>query len=130
MCSPRNVKYNPTYLKSCQQKFYYALGFYISADYLFSHFLELKSTFFTSLHFAPPSNVLKRFRYLEVSNRVRNWNKVKNYIFQGSKLQLCQLEITIFIYKLMWQRSFINSVSFCSLNLIVSLAEMKAKLSF
>ena len=30
-----------------------ALGFYVSADFLFSYFEELKSTFFKSLHFAP-----------------------------------------------------------------------------
>ena len=35
-----------------QYKVCYALGFYDSA-YFFSNFLELKSTFFTSLHFAP-----------------------------------------------------------------------------
>ena len=67
------------------------------------------------IHIAPfrtMRNVLKIFRYLEVSNRVRNWNKLKNIIFVGLKLQLCQLEIPIFIYKIMSQRTIINSVSF------------------
>ena len=69
-------------------------------------------------HIAPfPTTryVLKSFRYLEVRNRVRDWNKVKNFIFVGSKLQLCQLEIPIFIYKIMCQCTLINTVSllFC-----------------
>jgi len=62
--------------------------------------------------FRPPRNRLKSFRNLEVRNRIRNWNKVKNFIFVGSKLQLCQLEITIFIYKIICQSTLINSVSF------------------
>jgi len=37
---------------NCQQKVCYALGFYVSADFHFSHFEKQKSTFFTSLHFA------------------------------------------------------------------------------
>ena len=35
-----------------QYKVSYALGFYVSADFIFSYFEKLKSTFFTSLHFA------------------------------------------------------------------------------
>ena len=31
--------------------------------------------------FRPTSYVLMRLKWLEVSNRVRNWNKVKNFIF-------------------------------------------------
>jgi len=38
---------------NCQYKLCSALGFYVSAHFLFSHFEELKSTFFTSFHFAP-----------------------------------------------------------------------------
>jgi len=49
--------------------------------------------------------VLKCYRYLEVSNLVSNRNKVKNLIFVGSILQICQLELPIFIYKLMCQSS-------------------------
>ena len=37
---------------NCQQKVCYALGFYVSADFHFSHFDKLKSTIFTSLLFA------------------------------------------------------------------------------
>jgi len=35
-----------------QHKVCYALGFYVSGDFLFSHFEERKSTFFTLFHFA------------------------------------------------------------------------------
>ena len=53
-----------------------------------------------------------RLKWLEVSNRVRNWNKVKNYIYVRSKLLLCQLEKPIFINKSMSKNSVINTVSF------------------
>ena len=55
---------------------------------------------------------------LDVCNRVRNWNKAKNFIYVVSKLQLFQLEIPIFIYKLMCQILLINAVSFlfCEFN--------------
>jgi hypothetical protein len=68
-----------------------------------------------------------RFRWLEVSNCIRNWNKVKNYNYFGSKLQLCQLNIPIFIYKLMCQISLIKSVSFvfCEFNRVGSWNEDK-----
>jgi len=74
--------------------------------------------------------VVNSFRWLEAINRVRNWNKVKNYKYVGSKLQLCQLEVPKFIYKLMCQSSLIKSVSLFSVNFIVLRAEMKAKLLF
>jgi hypothetical protein len=74
--------------------------------------------------------VLKSFRCLEFSNRVRNWNKFKNNIYVKSKLQLFQFELPIFINKLMCQSSLINAVSFVFWNLIVQRAEMNAKLSF
>jgi len=52
MCSSRSDKYNPSYSKTYLSiKDCYALGFYVSANFLFSHFEELKSTFFTSQHF-------------------------------------------------------------------------------
>jgi len=56
--------------------------------------------------------VLKNFRYVDVSNRIRKLNEVKTFIFVVSKLQLCQFEIPIFIHKLMCQGSLIKSVSF------------------
>jgi hypothetical protein len=53
-----------------------------------------------------------RLKFLEVSNRVRNWNKVKKFIFVESKLELCQLEMLTFIYNLMCQISLWISVSY------------------
>ena len=35
---------------NCQYNVCYAHGFYVSADFHFSHFEKLKSTFFTSIH--------------------------------------------------------------------------------
>jgi len=68
--------------------------------------------------FRPTRNVLKVLRCLEVCNRVRNWNNVKNNIYVRSKLQLCQLELPIYINKLLWHSSLRNSVSFvfCEIN--------------
>ena len=60
---------------------------------------------------------------MEVRNRVRNWNKVKNFIFVESKLELCQLEMLIFIYKLMCQNSLMNC--FISVLWIYSCNELK-----
>ena len=61
---------------------------------------------------SPTWNVLKSFRYVKVRNRVRNWNNVKKFIFLWSKIQLCQLEILIFIYNIICPSTLINSVSF------------------
>ena len=62
--------------------------------------------------FCPRRYVLKSFMCLEVSIRLRNWNKVKNNIYVMSILLLYQLEIPIFINKLMYQSSLLNSFSF------------------
>ena len=72
--------------------------------------------------------VLKVFRCLEDSNRVRNWNKVKNNIYVRSKIQLCQLEIIIFINKLMCKSSLIKSVlfAFCEFNRVASWNQSKS----
>ena len=59
-----------------------------------------------------------RLKWLEVRNRERNWNKVKNFIFVESKLELCQLKMLIFIYKLKCQSSLINLFHFFSVNLV------------
>ena len=71
-----------------------------------------------------------RLKWLEVSKRVRNWNKVKNFIFVESKLDLCQLEMPIFIYKLMCQSSLINLFHFCSVNLICNELKRRQKYYF
>jgi len=72
--------------------------------------------------FRPTTYILMRFRCLEVSNRIENWYKFKNYIFVGSKPQLYQLEIQIFIYKFICQISLWISVSyvFCEFNRVAS----------
>jgi len=77
--------------------------------------------------FSPTRYVLKSFRCLEVSNRVTNWNKVKNNIYLRSKLQLCQFELPILIKILMCQSSLINSVSFvyCKFNRVASCSKGK-----
>ena len=82
---------------------------------------------FHMVPFRPTSYVLKIFRCLEVSNRVRNWNNVKNNIYVRSKLLLCKLEIQIFINKLMCQISLIKAVSFvfCEFNRLASWNEGK-----
>ena len=69
--------------------------------------------------FRPTIYVLMILRRLEVSNRLRKRNKLKNFIFLGLKIDLCQLEKPIFIYKLMCQISLINLFHFISVNLIV-----------
>jgi hypothetical protein len=51
--------------------------------------------------FRPTSYILTCFRCLENSNRVKNWYKYKKLIFVVFELQLCQFEITIFMYKVM-----------------------------
>ena len=67
-------------------------------------------------------NVLKNFRCLDVSNRVRNRNKVKK-LLREVKTAIMPIGITnIYINKLMKQSSLINSVSFvfCEFNRVAS----------
>ena len=85
-----------TRIPNCQLNVCYALGFYVSADSFFAFWGAEKHVFHIT-PFRPTSYVLMRLKWLEVSNRVRNWNKVKNFIFVESKLELCQLEMLIFI---------------------------------
>ena len=80
--------------------------------------------------FRPKRYALKRFRCLVVSNRVRNWNKVKNNIYVRSKLLLCQMEIPILINKLMCQSSFINQDHLCFVNSIVYEPKWRHKYHF
>ena len=82
---------------------------------------------FSHTTFRTTSYVLMILKWLEVSNRVRNWNKVKNFIFVESKLELCQLEMLIFKYKLNVSE-FINkrvSFLFCDFNRVTSWKEGK-----
>ena len=101
---------------NCKKKVCYALGFMFHL--IFFRILGAEKHVFHIAPFRPTRYVLKSFRYLDVTNPVRNRNKVKNVVYVGSKLQFCQLEIPIFIYKLMWQSSLIHLVSFlfCEFN--------------
>jgi hypothetical protein len=109
MCSPRNDKYNPSYSKTYLSiKSLLRTWFLCFSRLSFFAFWEDEKHVFHITAFRPTSYVLMRLKWLEVSNRVRNWNKVKNFIFVGSKIQLCQLEIPIFIYKIECQGTLIN----------------------
>jgi len=128
MCSPRNEKYNLSYSKTLLSiKCLLRTWFLCFSWFSFFVFWGAEKHVFHIVPFRPNRYVLKSFRCLEGSNRVRNWNNVKNNIYVRSKLQLCQLEISIFIYKLMYQTSLINSVSFvfCEFNSIASRNEGK-----
>jgi len=78
-----------------QENVSYVLNFYVSDEVHFSHFDELKSTFFTSLHFAP--QVMYYFGFLKISNRVPNLNKRINLILAMSVFEIRQLEKPVFI---------------------------------
>ena len=113
MCSPRNDKYNPSYSKNkLSIKSLLRTWFLCFSRFYFFHIWGAEKHVFHIFPFCPTRYVLKIFRCLDVSNRVRNWNKVKNNIYVRWKIQLCQLEIPIFIKKFMCQCSLINSVSF------------------
>ena len=71
-----------------------------------------------------------RLKWLEVSNHVRNWNNVENFIFVESKIELCQLEMPTFIYKWMCQSSLIKLFHFCSVNLIGNELKWRQKCYF
>jgi len=61
--------------------------------------------------FCPTRYVLKSFRYLEVSNLVRNWNKVNNFIFLGRNFNYANWK---------YQYSYTNFVSYF-INKLVSI---------
>ena len=111
---------------NCQYKVCYALASLFQLISFFVFWGEEKHVFHIA-SFRPTRYELKRFTYLEVSNRVRKWNKVKNNIYLRSKIQLCQLETPIFLNKFMWQSSLINTVSFlfCEFNRVVNWNEGK-----
>ena len=62
--------------RNCSKNVYYALGFYVLADFFFA-FCGAEKHVFHIATFSPTRYVLKGFRYLEVTKRVRDWNKVK-----------------------------------------------------
>ena len=127
MCSPRNDKYNLSYSKNLLSIKSLLRIWFLCFCWFFFAFWGAEKHVFHIVPFRPTRYILKSFRCLELSNRVRNWKKFKNNIYVRSKLQLCQLEIPIFINKLMCQSSLINSVSFvfCEFNRIASWNEGK-----
>jgi hypothetical protein len=78
----------------------------------FFEFWGAEKHVFNNVSIRPTRYVQKSFRCLEVSNRVRKWNKVKNNIYLRSKFLLWRSEIPIYINKLIWRSSLLNSVSF------------------
>ena len=113
MCSPRNDKYKPSYSKTqLSIKSLLRTWFLCFLWISFFAFWGAEKHVFHNVPFHSSRYELKRFRSLEVSNCVRNWNKINYNIYVRSKLQVCQLEIPIFINKLMCQSSLIKSVSF------------------
>ena len=98
---------------NCQYKVCYALGFMLHLIFFFCISISWKELFYI-VPFRPARYVLKILRCLEFNNRVRKWNNVQNNIYVRWKIQLCQLEIPIYINKLMWPCSLINTVSFVS----------------
>ena len=105
-----------------QEKCSYLLDIYVSVDVHF-HILWSWDACFHINPFRYTSYVLKCFGCLEVSSRVSNWNKGKKLIFVGAILHNAnwkykQLEIQVFIYKLMCQGSLWISFSyeFCEFN--------------
>ena len=67
---------------TCQLKVSYALGFIVSSDFFFA-FWGAEMHVIHIGPFCTSRNVLKNFRCLDVSNRVRNWNKVKKTFTWG-----------------------------------------------
>ena len=97
---PNCQKISVKHLDLCFSWFYF-FSFWGDEMHVF-HIAPFRATIF----------VPKPLRWLEVSNRVRNWNNFKIFNYVVWKLILCQLEIPVFIYKLMCHSSLINSVSF------------------
>ena len=127
MCTPRNEKSNPSYSKtklsiqSLLRTWFLCFG-WLS---IFS-FWEAEKHVFHITPFRPTSYVLMRLKWLEISKRERNWHEVKKIIFVESKLELCQLEMLIFIYNLKCQSLLINfSFLFCEFNRVTSWKEGK-----
>jgi hypothetical protein len=102
MWSPRNDKYSPSCSKNyLSMKSLLRTSFLCFSWFSFFAFWEAEKHVFNIVPFRPTRNVLKFFRCLAVSNRMRYRDKVKNNIYVRSKLPLCQLEIRIFINNLM-----------------------------
>jgi len=98
MCSPANDKFNLSYSRTQHSRKRQLLTWFLYFNwYSFFAFWGPEKQLFHNTPFSSTNNVLKSFGCLEVSNRVSNWKKSKNLILVGSILQICQLEIPVFI---------------------------------
>ena len=123
---PRNERYNPSYQNLTFNKNSVTHFVFFSAVNLFFRILRSWKARFS--HRSISSHELcTTFSCLEISNRVRNWNIIKKNIYVRSNFLLCQLEIPIFINKLMCNVLLINSVlfAFCEFNRVASWNEGK-----
>ena len=83
MWSPRNDKYNPHTRKPTVNKnsFMHMVFIYL-LTFIFRILRSWKARF-SHNPFRPTSYIQKSLKWLEVNNRVRNWNKVKKIHFRG-----------------------------------------------
>ena len=131
MCSPRNESIILHARRpNCQLNVCSHLVFCFS--WFFFAFSVAEKQVFHIVPFRPTRYVLKSFRCLEVSNRLRNWNILKKNIYVRSKILLSQLEIPIFINILMCKSSLTNSFSigFCEFNRVANWNEGKPIIIF
>ena len=100
----------------------YVLDYEVSADVPIFAFWRAEKHVFHIVLFRSTSCVLRCFGCLEVNNSVSHWNKAKKPIFGRSILQMSQLEISLFIYKLRCQSSLWTSISygFCEFNRVAT----------
>ena len=94
---------------TCKLKVSYALGFSVSADFFFA-FWGAGMLVIHIVPFRTSRNALKNFRCLDISNRLRNWNKVKKPL-REVKIAIMPIGITN-IHKQINVSEFINKLSF------------------
>ena len=127
MCPPRNDKYNPSFSKTKLSIKSLLFTWFLWFNWFsFFAFWGAEKHVFHIAPFRPRRYVLKSFRYLEVRNRVRNWNKEKtsfswsrNWNYSNWKYQFnIQTNVSEFINKLV-------SFLFCEFNRVTSWNEGK-----
>ena len=92
----------------------------------FFAFWEAEKHVFHITPFCPTRYVLMRLKWLEVSNRVRNWNKVKNSFSWSRNLNYANWKSNI--HTQINESEFINklvSFLFCEFNRVTSWKECK-----
>ena len=133
MCSPPNDKYNLSCSSTQHSRKRQLRTWFLCFSWCsFFAFCGVEKQIFHIAPFRSTSYVLKSFGCLELSNRESNGNKGKNLIWVVSILEICQLELRVFIYKLMRQSSLWISVSygFCEFNRVASWNKGKTIISF